>query len=142
MPKNNEMSIAFKSCSENESFARVAVSAFFSQIDPTVDELYDVKMAVSEAVTNCIIHGYEGDVTQTIIIKCSYEEQTIEIEVIDRGKGIGDVKEAMQPLYTSCEEDERAGLGFTVMESMMDKVEVSSIIGEGTSVKLTKTFIG
>ncbi len=141
MEKTNEMSIQFRSCSENESFARVAVSAFFSQLDPTVDELYDIKMAVSEAVTNSIIHGYQGDDTQHIELICRYSGRQIEIEIKDMGKGIKDVQEAMQALYTSCEEDERAGLGFTVMESMMDQVEVCSEVNRGTTVRLMKAFL-
>ena len=140
MAHTNEMQIQFKSSSVNEAFARVAVAAFFSQLDPTVDELYDVKMAVSEAVTNSIIHGYENDEENVICIKCSYEGKKGLVEITDTGKGIADIEEAMQPLHTTSEEDERAGLGFTVMQSMMDEVEVSSAVGQGTTVKLIKTF--
>lgn len=140
MPEKNQMQIQFSSSSINESFARVAVTSFLSQLDPTVDELYDIKMAVSEAVTNSIIHGYENDESQTIWIKCAYEGRMAMIEVIDTGRGIENVEEAMRALFTTSEEEERAGLGFTVMESMMDKVLVSSEVGKGTTVKLTKTF--
>ncbi|MEG0388900.1 MAG: anti-sigma F factor [Niameybacter sp.] len=140
MQSSNEMQIQFASNSLNESFARVAVAAFLSQLDPTVDELYDVKMAVSEAVTNSIIHAYSADPSQTIWIKCAYEGRMITIQVIDEGKGIKDIEEAMKALYTTSEEDERAGLGFTVMQSMMDQVLVSSEVGKGTQITLIKTF--
>lgn len=140
MANTNEMQIQFKSDSINEGFARVAVSAFLAQLDPTVDDLEDVKMAVSEAVTNAIIHGYANDSNQLICIQCGYEGKKVMIEIMDKGKGIEDIKEAMVPLYTSSHEDERAGLGFTVMQSMMDEVIVSSKVGQGTTVRLTKTF--
>ena len=140
MGQANEMQVQFKSSSVNERFARVVVAAFFSQLDPTVDELEDVKMAVSEAVTNSVIHGYSSDEDQTITIRCAYEERKIFIDIIDGGKGIEDIEEAMEPLHTSSPDDERAGLGFTVMQSMMDEVVVSSQVGIGTTVKLTKTF--
>ncbi|MGL4797900.1 MAG: anti-sigma F factor [Cellulosilyticaceae bacterium] len=140
MTLTNEMQICFKSQSTNEAFARVAVAAFFSQLDPTVDELYDVKMAVSEAVTNSIIHGYGNVETGEITIRCQYTDRTATVEISDQGRGIQDIEEAMQPLHTTSEEDERAGLGFTVMQSMMDEVEVSSEVGQGTTVKLMKTF--
>jgi stage II sporulation protein AB (anti-sigma F factor) len=140
MQRTNEMKIEFASNSVNEGFARVAVSAFFSQLDPTVDELYDLKMAVSEAVTNCIIHGYEGNVEGKVIIHCQYVDRTAMIEISDEGKGISDVNEAMTPLYSSSGDDERAGLGFTVMQSMMDEIDVTSQIGQGTTVKMTKCF--
>jgi stage II sporulation protein AB (anti-sigma F factor) len=140
MQRTNEMKIEFASNSVNEGFARVAVSAFFSQLDPTVDELYDLKMAVSEAVTNCIIHGYEGNVEGKVVIHCQYVDRTAMIEISDEGKGISDVHEAMTPLYSSSGDDERAGLGFTVMQSMMDEIDVTSQIGQGTTVKMTKCF--
>lgn len=141
MADQNKMEIVFQSVSENEAFARVAVAAFLSQLDPTVDELYDVKMAISEAVTNSIIHGYNHDQTQQVVVRCSYEERLATIEVIDQGRGIPDVDEAMKALFTTSEEEERAGLGFTVMQSTMDEVVVTSSIGEGTTVKLVKHFI-
>lgn len=140
MPKKNEMQIQFLSQSVNEAFARVSISAFISQLDPTVEELYDIKMAVSEAVTNAIVHGYEGKKTGTVNVKCSYEDKTIEIAVIDEGKGIKSVEEAMQPLYTTSTDEERAGLGFTVMQEMMDEVEVCSHPEVGTTVKMKKTL--
>lgn len=140
MQNSNEMQIEFASNSLNESFARVAVASFLSQLDPTVDELYDVKMAVSEAVTNSIIHGYDADPNRTIWIKCAYEGRMITIQVKDEGKGIKNIEEAMQALFTTSEEDERAGLGFTVMQSMMDQVLVTSEEDKGTQVTMIKTF--
>lgn len=140
MSKKNSMQISFASNSSNEAFARVAVSAFLSQLDPTVDELYDIKMAISEAVTNSIIHGYGGKEDQNVVIKCRYEDRTAEIEIIDEGKGIEDIEEAMTALYTSSHDDERAGLGFTVMQSIMDEVVVTSEVNQGTTVKFIKTF--
>lgn len=140
MPKKNEMQIQFLSQSVNEAFARVAISAFISQLDPTVEELYDIKMAVSEAVTNAIIHGYEGQDKGQVVVKCAYEGRKIKITIMDQGKGIGSVEEAMQPLYTTSLDEERAGLGFTVMQEMMDEVEVCSHLGKGTIVKMIKSL--
>lgn len=134
------MQIQFYSQSINEAFARVAISAFISQLDPTVEELYDIKMAVSEAVTNAIVHGYENKGKGLVVIKCCYEEKNIEITIIDEGKGIASVEEAMKPLYTTSLEEERAGLGFTVMQEMMDEVEVCSHPGLGTTVKMKKAL--
>ena len=136
----NEMEIQFLSRSINEAFARTAVSAFFSQLDPTVETLYDIKMAVSEAVTNSIIHGYEGNSEGKIVVKCAYEGKNVSVEIIDKGKGIPNIEEAMTALYTTSEEEERAGLGFTVMQSMMDEVFVESKVGEGTSVKMKRSL--
>ncbi len=135
----NEMKITFSSKSSNEAFARVVSAAFVSQLDPTLEELADVKTSVSEAVTNAVIHGYEngpGYITMT----CKLFPDSVEITVEDQGKGIEDVELARQPLYTSKPEMERSGMGFTVMETFMDKVEVFSEPGKGTTVKLYKTF--
>ena len=140
VPKKNEMQIQFFSQSINEAFARVAISAFISQLDPTVEQLYDIKMAVSEAVTNAIIHGYQGEEEGLVVVKCTYEGKDVIITVIDQGKGIKSVEEAMQPLYTTSLEEERAGLGFTVMQEMMDEVEVCSHLGTGTTVRLKKSL--
>ncbi len=140
MPKKNQIQIQFASNSINEGFARVAVSSFVSQLDPTVEELYDIKMAVSEAVTNCIIHGYNNKEDGLITIKCAYEERDIEIEIVDEGKGILNVEDAMTALYTTSLEEERAGLGFTVMQSMMDEVKVFSQLGKGTTVKMKRSL--
>lgn len=140
MPKKNEMQIHFFSQSVNEAFARVSISAFFAQLDPTVEALYDVKMAVSEAVTNAIVHGYNNREDGLIEVRCSYEGKNIEIIVIDNGKGIASVEDAMKPLYTTSVDEERAGLGFTVMQEMMDEVEVYSCPGTGTTVKMKKSL--
>jgi stage II sporulation protein AB (anti-sigma F factor) len=135
----NEMKLEFPSKSQNESFARVVVAAFASQLDPTIEELADVKTAVSEAVTNAIIHGYE-DKTGTVTIKCSLEGNKLTVEVIDDGSGIEDVELARQPLYTSKPELERSGMGFTVMETFMDSLDVISEKGKGTRVVMIKKF--
>ncbi|MCX7883772.1 MAG: anti-sigma F factor [Caloramator sp.] len=136
---HNEMKIEFPSKSQNEAFARVVVAAFASQLDPTIEELSDVKTAVSEAVTNAIIHGYENT-SGTVTIKCSIDGNKLTVEVLDCGKGIEDVELARQPLYTSRPELERSGMAFTVMESFMDTLEVESQIGKGTRVIMTKSF--
>ena len=135
----NEMKLEFVSKSSNEAFARVVAAAFVSQLDPTIEELADVKTAVSEAVTNAIIHGYENKYG-IIKIVCRQYENSVEIEISDEGKGIEDIEQAMQPLYTSKPDMERSGMGFTVMESFMDKLKVVSKPGEGTTVTLYKSF--
>lgn len=133
----NEMTLEMKSKSNNEAFARVVVAAFASQLDPTVEELADIKTAVSEAVTNCIIHGYDGK-EGIVHIHCILQDRTIEIEIIDYGKGIENVEMARQPLYTSKPDLDRSGMGFTIMESFMDEVKVESIVGMGTKIKMKK----
>lgn len=135
----NEMKLEFLSKSANESFARVVAAAFVSQLDPVLEELADIKTAVSEAVTNAIIHGYENKLG-IIEMKCRLYTNSVEIEISDNGKGIEDIELARQPLYTSKPEMERSGMGFTVMENFMDKVEITSVLGQGTSVKMYKTF--
>ncbi|NLC68962.1 MAG: anti-sigma F factor [Clostridiaceae bacterium] len=135
----NEMTLIFPSKSSNESLARVVAAAFASQLDPTVEELAEVKTAVSEAVTNSIIHGYENKIGE-ITMHCKLYSDSIEIAVTDKGKGIENVELARQPLYTSKPEMERSGMGFTVMEAFMDKVEVITEVGKGTTVVLFKTF--
>ena len=137
--QNNEMEIRFDSRSENEGFARVSVASFLTQLNPTVEEVADVKTAVSEAVTNAIIHGYEQRV-ETVRIHCSIENQLFTVEISDRGKGIANVEKAMEPMFTTKPEDDRSGMGFSFMEAFMDTVEVESKAGEGTSVKMTKTI--
>lgn len=132
------MKLQFFSKSENESFARVSVAAFISQIDPTLEELNDIKTVVSEAVTNSIIHGYEEKPDGIITISVSMEDNIIEILVEDNGKGIEDIDQAVQPLYTTKPELERSGMGFTIMENMMDHMVVDSKVGEGTKVILRK----
>ncbi len=136
---DNEMKLEFVSKSQNESFARAVVAAFVAQLDPTIEELAEVKTAVSEAVTNAIIHGY-GCGAGNVVIVSRIMDKTVEIEVRDSGAGIADLDLARQPLYTSKPELERSGMGFTVMETFMDKVEVESLTGEGTIIRMTKTM--
>ena len=135
---NNIMEVKFSAKSENESLARVIVASKAAKLDPTLDELADIKTAVSEAVTNSIIHGYDEDESKFVYLRCEIKENVIKIVVEDRGNGIEDISMAMQPLYTSKPELERSGMGFTVMESFMDDVTVSSIKDEGTKVVMTK----
>ena len=131
---DNEMKLEFVSKTNNEAFARIAVAAFVSQLDPTIDELSDIKTAVSEAVTNSIIHGYE-DEEGIVKITAKLFGNTVEIEVSDNGKGIANIEEARKPLYTSKPNMERSGMGFTIMESFMDYVNVESAVGLGTKMK-------
>lgn len=133
----NEMKLEFSSKSNNESFARIVIAAFATQLDPTVEELADIKTAVSEAVTNSIIHGYEGK-EGIIKLQCKLFANSIEIEISDNGKGIEDVEKARQPLYTSKSDLERSGMGFTIMESFMDEMRVESVLGVGTKVTMKK----
>lgn len=139
MNERNEMSIRFDSYSANEGFARVAVAAFLADMDPTLDELADVKTAVSEAVTNSIIHGYENRIGK-IYLTCAKEKKQIQIEVVDYGKGIEDVPKAKEPFYMTRPELERSGMGFAFMEAFMDDVEVASAPGQGTTVRMMKQF--
>lgn len=135
----NEMKLEFLSKSNNEAFARITVAAFAAQLDPTIEELADLKTAVSEAVTNAIIHGYEEK--QGIVkIRAQIIDDQIIIEISDSGKGIEDVSLAKQPLYTTKPNLERSGMGFTIMESFMDDVEIESIVGLGTKVTMKKTI--
>ena len=135
--KKNEMELVFDSVSENEGFARVAVAAFMTQMNPMLPEVADVKTAVSEAVTNSIIHGYE-EKEGKIRIFCCITGKKIYIEVEDHGVGIEDVKKAMEPLYTTKPDEDRSGMGFAFMEAFMDEVEVESEPGKGTIVKMMK----
>ena len=137
MENTNEMTIIFDSYSSNEAFARVAVAAFMTSLNPTVEEVSDVKTAVSEAVTNAIIHGYEGEV-HNICIRCRTKEQTLFVEIEDFGKGIEDVEKAMEPLFTTKPEEERSGMGFSFMEAFMDDLRVASAPGKGTTVLMRK----
>lgn len=150
----NEMEIIFDGISSNESFARVAVAAFVAHINPTLEEIADIKTAVSEAVTNAIIHGYEnlygygkyGELKPSYLILhpgkvrlyCLLERGILHIEVEDKGKGIENVEQAMEPLYTTKPELERSGMGFAFMEAFMDELEVESMPGEGTTVRMKK----
>jgi len=135
----NEMKLEFISKSSNEAFARITVAAFASQLDPTIEELADIKTAVSEAVTNCIIHGYENT-TGIVKIIGKLKGNKIILEISDNGKGIENVEVAKEPLYTTKPNLERSGMGFTIMESFMDKVEVESIVDIGTKVTLEKSI--
>lgn len=135
----NKMKIQFDSKSANEAFARVVVSAFASQLDPTLEELADLKTAVSEAVTNSIIHGYEQK-EGIIYLECRLFPDSIEVIVRDEGIGIEDIEKAKIPTYTSKPELERSGMGFSVMESFMDSLEIQSSVGEGTTIIMTKKF--
>ncbi len=134
---DNEMKLEFLSKSNNEAFARITVAAFVSQLDPTIEELADIKTAVSEAVTNSIIHGYE-DSEGIVKVTSRIFNNNIEIEISDTGKGIEDVELARKPLYTTKANLERSGMGFTIMESFMDEVEIESVVGLGTKVKMKK----
>ena len=139
MENTNEMQLIFDSRSSNESFARVTVAAFMTSLNPTVEEVSDVKTAVSEAFTNAIIHGYENEI-HNIYIRCRTEEKTLYLEIEDKGKGIPDVKRAMEPLFTTKPELDRSGMGFSFMEAFMDHLEVDSEPGKGTTVKMEKTI--
>ena len=134
---DNEMKLEFISKSSNEAFARISVAAFASQLDPTIEELADIKTAVSEAVTNSIIHGYEKK-QGVVKISSWLKENEIIIEISDKGKGIENVEMAKEPLYTTKPNLERSGMGFTIMESFMDKMEVESVVGLGTKVTMSK----
>jgi len=134
----NQIRLSFLSRSVNEGFARMAVAAFAAQLDPTVEEISEIKTAISEAVTNCIVHGY-GDTLGNIIIQGRiYEDGKLVVSVKDKGRGIADIPQAMEPLFTTGDEAERSGMGFTIMETFMDKLKVSSKPGIGTTVTLTK----
>ena len=141
MKSVNEMKMSFESRSCNESFARSSVAAFVSVLDPNVEEISDIKTAVSEAVTNCIVHGYKNEIGKVYIHVKIFEGARIRISVKDKGCGIPDIKKAMEPLYTTCETGERAGLGFSIMESFMDNLKVRSKPGRGTSVTLEKSIV-
>ena len=133
----NEMTLTIASRSSNEGFARTAVSAFVAQLDPTLDELGDIKTAVSEAVTNCIVHAYPDCVDKIYIRTRLFENNLVEIVIRDRGLGIADVTQARTPMYTTGDA-ERSGMGFTIMESFMDKLSVRSVPGKGTTVTMAK----
>ena len=136
----NEMTLAFDSISENEEFARVTVAAFASQLNPTLEEVADIRTAVSEAVTNAIIHGYPEGI-HTIVLRDRMENQQLEVWVIDEGVGIADISKAMEPLYTSRPDLERSGMGFMFMEAFMDEVKVESSPGMGTTVYMKKQIM-
>ncbi len=135
----NEMKLEIKSKSCNEAFARITVAAFATELNPTIEEISDIKTAVSEAVTNSIIHGYEGKEGK-IHINCKTYDKTLEIEIIDYGKGIENIELAKQPLYTTKPELDRSGMGFTIMENFMDEFQIESITGVGTKVVMKKSI--
>lgn len=137
MNNTNEMTVSFSSNAQNEGFARMVIAAFITGTNPTLEEVSDVKTAVSEAVTNSIIHGYR-DKEGSVIIRASVTGRSIYIEVIDKGNGIADVERAMEPMYTTRPDEERSGMGFSFMEAFMDKLEVTSELGVGTTVKMWK----
>ncbi len=137
MKYSNFMEVTFKALSVNEGFARVCVASFCVQLNPSVDEITDIKTAVSEAVTNCVVHAYPSSVKGDVILRCELEDDLVTITVTDKGVGIKDVEKAREPFYTSKPSEERSGMGFTVMESFMDDVRVASN-SFGTSVKMTK----
>lgn len=137
MNRHNEMEVSFLSVPENEAFARVVIAAFTVQLSPTMSEIADVKTAVSEAVTNAIVHGYEGT-RGMVTMRARIDGATLAIEISDRGKGIPNVQQAMEPFYTTHPEQERSGMGFAVMQTFMDEVDVRSTPGIGTSVQMRK----
>jgi stage II sporulation protein AB (anti-sigma F factor) len=139
MRYNNIMKMNFLSKSTNEGFARVAIAAFVSQLDPTIEELSDIKTAVSEAVTNSIVHGYE-DRIGIIYVSVHILGRTVTIQIKDKGKGIPDIQKAKEPLYTTKPDLERSGMGFTIMESFMDKLIIKSTVGKGTTIIMKKTI--
>ena len=136
----NELKMTFPSLSENERFSRLAVSGFLSQLNPQVDELSDIKTAVSEGVTNCIVHAYRDTIGYIYMHNRIFEGSRIYIKIRDKGCGIKDISRAMEPLFTTAPDEERAGLGFAVMESFMDKIKVRSSEGKGTTLILEKTL--
>ena len=139
MENTNEMTIVFDSRPVNEGMARIAAASFCTQLNPTLEEVADLKTAVSEAVTNCIIHGYEGEIHK-IRMDLKLKGREIFVDITDQGVGISDVKKAMEPLYTTKPEKERSGMGFTFMEAFMDEVTVDSEVGVGTSIHMKKTI--
>ena len=137
---SNILEVKFSAKSENESLSRVILASFAAKLDPTLEELSDIITAVSEAVTNVIIHGYDEDESKFVYLRCQIDDRTVKVVVEDRGNGIEDVEQAMQPMYTSKPELERSGMGFSFMESFMDSLDVVSIKGEGTKVVMAKTI--
>lgn len=138
----NEMKVSFKSVSANEGFARTAVCAFTAMLDPNMEEISDIRTAVSEAVTNCIVHGYRDSEGMIEITAKILPENELYIKIRDKGCGIADIKQAMEPLFTTAPCEERAGLGFAVMESFMDSLKVTSAVGRGTTVIMRKRIGG
>ena len=140
MKYSNFMEVTFKALSVNEGFARVCVASFCVQLNPSVDEITDIKTAVSEAVTNCVVHAYPTSVKGDVILRCELENDMVTVTVSDKGVGIKDIEKAREPFYTSKPSAERSGMGFTVMESFMDEVDVESVVGLGTKVTMRKVI--
>lgn len=136
----NYMEIKIPSCSENEAVARGAIASFVLNLDPTIDQLNDIKTAISEAVTNAIVHGYQNKANGEIIIFAVQDNKEVTVKISDTGVGIDDVEKARQPFYTTSENDERSGMGFTVMETFMDSLEIISSVNGGTEIILKKVF--
>lgn len=134
----NQTKVTFEARSINEAYARGVVAVFLAQLDPTVPQLADIKTAVSEAVTNAIVHGYPGEIGLVTLTVAIYPDQLVKITVSDKGRGIADVKQAMEPMFTTGNREERSGLGFSVMQTFMDKVKVTSALYKGTRVTLYK----
>ncbi|KIL44256.1 anti-sigma F factor [Jeotgalibacillus soli] len=134
----NQATFQFLSISDNEAFARMVVAAFVAPYDPTIGELTDIKTVVSEAVTNAIIHGYEGRSDEWVYLSLNMDQNVLSIEVRDKGLGMKNIEEAMQPLFTTKPEMERSGMGFTIMEHFMDEVNVTSDVSEGTTIRMIK----
>ncbi|MBS7262471.1 MAG: anti-sigma F factor [Eubacteriales bacterium] len=134
----NNMKLIFDARGENEALSRMVTAAFLAPLNPTVEELTDIKTAVSEAVTNAILHGYDSDPAKQVELSCQFSDRTVTVTVRDRGHGIEDIALAMEPFYTSRPELERSGMGFTVMQTFMDELEVHSAREEGTVVRMTK----
>lgn len=134
----NHMELSFDSISQNESFARAVAAAFATQINPTIEELSDIRTAVSEAVTNAIVHGYGNKGTKRVYMACAIYDDVFEVAIRDEGKGMENVPLAMQPFYTTMPGTERSGMGFSVMEAFMDGLTVESTPGKGTKVTMTK----
>ena len=135
----NYLKLQFYSLPRNQAFARDAVAAFCLELNPSLSDLSDVKTAVSEAVTNCTVHAYKGNLG-LVTIECEIEENSLHIKVSDTGNGIADINQAIQPFYTSAPSDERSGMGFTIMQTFMDEFKVNSVRGEGTVVYMSKSF--
>ena len=137
MSNTNEMLVEFEAVGENESFARIVIAAFISKLNPTLEEMGDMKVAVSEAVTNAIIHGYDGEKGK-VRMEAQLEGRQLTVRIIDFGKGIKDIKQAMEPLFTTKPEEERSGMGFSFMEAFTDQLQVISEEGKGTTVTMVK----
>ena len=136
----NTMRLEIAAVSQNESFARGTVAAFAAQVNPTLDEINDIKTAISEAVTNCVVHAYKKKATERVIINCELFSDSLTVTVADCGIGIKDVDKALEPFYTTRADEERSGMGFTVMQSFMDTLHVASTVGHGTTVTMQKFF--